>query len=177
VADKVKSGSAPSDALTSHDRDQGAMTDCFYIDFPRRVTLEEYVFAFYTTALFKAERTILSFLVRKPSTDEGALLLSQNQSDSFSAWTVEKRTSEQILLRDFRGDTKSWLMVQPTTTEATQTTRLYFGTVVVPKKISKDGQASVSFVFYLFGGFHRVYSRALLKSAYTSLAKIRSAGK
>ncbi len=153
------------------------MTDCFYIDFPRRVTLEEYVFAFYTTALFKAERAILSFFVRKPSTDEGALLLSQNQSDSFSAWTVEKRTPEKILLRDFRGDTKSWLMVQPTTTEATQTTRLYFGTVVVPKKISKDGQASVSSFFYLFNGLHRVYSRVLLRSAYTRLTQTGSAGK
>lgn len=163
------SESAPSDALTKRDRDKGAMTDCFYIDKPGNVSLEEYISAFYTTRLFKAERAILSIVIRKPSTDKDAILLSQNKTDRFSAWTVEERTFNQILLRDFKGDTKSWLMVQPMTTKALPTTRLYFGTVVVPKKISKDGKASVSYIFHLFGGLHRIYSRALLKSAYNKL--------
>ena len=167
----LESKIAPSGALTAADREQGALTDCFYMDFPRKVTLEEYVYGFYTTSLFRVERAILSVVIRKPSTDRDALLLSQNKTDSFSAWTVESREPDQILLRDYRGDTKSWLMVQPVTVDARPATRLYFGTVAVPKKVSKDGQKSVHFAFYLFGGFHRVYSRALLRSAFKRLSR------
>lgn len=165
----IECESAPADSLTEKDRKQGALTDCFCIDLPRSATLEKYIFAFYTTGLFKAERAILSAVVRKPSTDEEALLLSQDKANSFSAWTVEHRSANQVLLRDFRGDTKSWLMVQPITTDSKTFSRLYFGTVVVPKKVSKDGQKSVSYAFYLFGGLHRLYSRALLRAAYKKL--------
>ena len=165
----LESQIAPSGALTAADRDQGALTDCFYLDIPRKVRLEDYVYAFYTTWLFKVERAILSVVIRKPSTDRDALLLSQNKTFSFSAWTVEVREPDQILLRDYRGDTKSWFMVQPVTVDAKPATRLYFGTVVVPKKVSKEGQKSVHFAFHLFGGFHRLYSRALLRSAFKRL--------
>ena len=156
--------------MTHKDRSKGALTDCFYVDVEQHVTLEDYIFAFYTMRLFKLERAILSFVIRKPSTDEGAFLLSRDKTDTFSAWTVEARTASQILLADFSGRTKSWLMVDPNRAEAAPATRLYFGTVAMPTKVSTDGQPAVSFMFHLFGGFHRVYSRALLKAAYKKVS-------
>ncbi len=170
----ISEGDAPENALTAKDGERGAHTDCFYVDLPWNVTLEQFISAFYTTSLFKIERAILSVTVRKPSTDEGALLLAQNKTQSFAAWSVEGRTLNQILLRDYMGKTKSWLMVEAISINATPATRLYFGSVIVPKKVSEDGRIFIGTIFHLFGGFHKVYSRALLRAAYKKLESSRS---
>ncbi len=47
---------------------------CFYMDLSRKITLEEYINAFYTTGLFKVERAILFLTVHKPSVYRKALL-------------------------------------------------------------------------------------------------------
>jgi len=50
-------------------------------------------------------------------------------------------------------------------------TRLYFGFVVVPKSVSKNGQGSFGVMFNLLDKFHGVYSRALLNAAYKRLLR------
>lgn len=166
---KIYTGELPQNALPIQYRDAGAHTDCYYVDISEQVALEELIQAFYTTPLFKVERAILSVFARKPSSDIDVRELSLAHSDKFSIWTVESRLANQILLRDFTHKTRSWLMTSPAETNDVLNTRLYFGSVVVPKEKSTNGSKSFGVLFHLLGGFHRLYSRALLKSAVKKL--------
>jgi len=113
--------------------------------------------------LFKLERVILKWLVAKPSTDQQAEELARGGRDSFAAWTVEASAPNQLLMRDFLGNTRSWLMVEPR--HEGGVTRLYFGSAVVPHANRKTGQRRLGFGFRALLGFHRRYSRALLTAA------------
>ncbi|MCQ3938418.1 MAG: hypothetical protein DPW18_15420 [Chloroflexi bacterium] len=144
----------------------GAYTDSYCADLPIQISFPEYLFAFYTTPLFKLERLIL-LLVRKPSTDAQAGELANGVRDTFAAWTVEARAENQILMCDFAGSTRSWLMVVP----MEKSTRLYFGSVVVPQRVSKDGKSSLGFIFSTLLGFHKIYSVLLLASARSRLMR------
>ena len=117
----------------------------------------QYVEAFYTTWLFKLERWILKWALSRPSTDAQARELAAGALERFSAWRVEGRADNQLLMRDeFTGRTHSWLM-----TEARAGgTRLYFGSVVLRRG---DGRLGGSFGLLL--GFHKLYSRLLLGAA------------
>ncbi|MBN8658443.1 MAG: hypothetical protein J0M11_22095 [Anaerolineae bacterium] len=144
----------------------GAYTDSYFTELPAKISFSDYVFAFYTTPLFKVERLILTLSVRKPSTDKDARELADGVHTQFAAWTVEAREENQILMCDFAGSTRSWFMTAPTETG----TRLYFGSAVVPHRISKDGKPSLGFFFTALLGFHKVYSVLLL---YSARAKLR----
>jgi hypothetical protein len=157
----------PDQALLSRYRERQAFTDCYVVDVPQPVSLAEYVEAFYTTPLFKLERLFLTFTVDKPSSDADARLMARGESAKFAAWTVEARTEDQILLCDFLGKTRSWLMCVP----QPGGTRLYFGTAVVPKRISAAGQVSLGSAFRLMLVFHRLYAPALLSAAANRLRK------
>jgi hypothetical protein len=143
----------------------GAYTDSYTTIIPTQISFPEYVFAFYTTPLFKVERLILKLLVRKPSTDREVRELADGVRSQFAAWTVEDRSEAQILMCDFAGSTRSWLMSVATETG----THLYFGSVVVPHRTSKAGKPSLGFFFQTLLGFHQIYSVLLLTSARTKL--------
>ncbi|ESQ88796.1 hypothetical protein ABENE_15475 [Asticcacaulis benevestitus DSM 16100 = ATCC BAA-896] len=143
-------------------RDARAYTDGFSLDLPRVVSLTEYILAFYTTPLFKAERLVLTMLVAKPSTDEQARVLAAGDTDAFAAWTVEGRTENQILMCDYQRKTRSWLMCEP---HCTGVTRLYFGSAVVPERIHSNGEVYLGVGFHMLLPFHKLYSYALLRSA------------
>jgi len=96
--------------LKKYDR-PGVYADCYRTDVIGAVTHKEYVGSFYTTSLFKLERTILRWAVSKPSSDIQAIQLADGSTDTFAAWHVEDRCENQLLLCDFRGRTRSWLMV------------------------------------------------------------------
>ena len=157
----------PQDALLRKYRDMGAYTDCYATDIATRVSYAEYVEAFYTTWVFKLERLLLKWLVARPSTDDEARRLSRGELDGFAAWTVEGRAPDQLLLADFMGRTKSWLMVAPLDTTRT---RLYFGSAVVPVG-GKAGRPRLGFNFSALLGFHKLYSRVLLAAAKSRLAR------
>jgi hypothetical protein len=142
----------PTGALLQKYVQSGAYTDCFSTDVSRNYSLADYVEAFYTTWLFKLERVILKVAVSRPSTDEQVKALMAGELDTFAAWYVEDRADDQLLMCDFRDQTRSWFMVTPG--------RLYFGSAVVP-----IDQPS----FKLFIGLHRLYSRALLAAARSRL--------
>lgn len=164
----------PINALSAKCIKQGAFADCFYIDIPKEVVLAEFIKAFYTTALFKTERAILSVVTLKPASDAHAVELAAGRSKHYSAWVVEERVADQIILADISGRTKSWLMVQASDIDGCVATRLYFGSVVVPKKAPDGEKARMGLLFHLLGGFHKLYSRALLKSAYNKLLKVNT---
>jgi hypothetical protein len=163
----VIAGPMPDQALLSRYRERQAFTDCYIADVPHEVSLARYVEAFYTTPLFKAERIVL-LLVGKLSSDDDARVMARGESDRFAAWTVEGRMDDQILLCDFLGKTRSWLMRAP----CPGGTRLYFGTAVLPQRVSATGEASLGWAFRLMLVFHRLYAPALLSAAASRLRKL-----
>lgn len=165
----IRLGELPREALLGKYAQEGAYTDCYFIDIPRAVSQAAYVEVFYTTKLFKVERLILALLAKRPSTDAQAKLLALGETKNFAAWRVEGRTLDQLLLCDFLGSTRSWLMSAVTKDGDSSTTRLYFGSAVVPKIDRVSGRATFGIAFHMLSGFHRLYSRALLRSACSRL--------
>lgn len=161
----IKSTPAPAEALHAGYARAGAYTDCFSTELPGHVTRAQFVEAFYTTWIFKLERWILAWAVARPSTDDDARELAAGVRDRFAAWTVESRATDQLLMCDYLKHTRSWLMVAACVLDGQPATRLYFGSVVVPV---------TRLPYKLLLGFHRLYSRVLLSSARTRLAKLRA---
>jgi hypothetical protein len=161
----------PPDALLGKYREGGAYTDCYAVEVRPPVSQAAYVEAFYTSAVFKVERQLLAWFVSKPATDHEAHLLANGQLDAFSAWTVEGRTAHQLLLCDFQGRTRSWLMSAPVDVNGSPGTRLYFGSAVVPVRDRRTGQATMGWPFRALLGFHKLYSRVLMRAALSRLAQ------
>lgn len=168
----VTSGELPAHALLQRYRASGAYTDCYFVDVERAVSHADYVRAFYTTGPFKTERLILKWAVSRPSTDEQANLLAEAQTDKFAAWYVEARGENQLLLSDFREQTRSWLM----TKAIDGGTRLYFGSAVVKEVDPETREARIGKSYSLLMGFHRLYSRILLSAARRRLLRQGRAG-
>lgn len=138
----------------------GAYTDCFTTVVARQVSAEEFIAAFYTTKLFKCERFVL-FLIGRGTTDAIVGELAAGKADAFAAWTVEGRSESELLVRDFVGLTRSWLMVGA----LENGTRLYFGSAAVPRSKDKAGNPRPGWGFRVFHPFHAIYARALLRAA------------
>jgi hypothetical protein len=167
----MRSRELPPGALLNEYRGGGAYTDAYFTEVPGAVSHSEYVEAFYTTPVFKLERLLLRWLVSKPSTDVQARQLALGTLSAFAAWNVERRAADQVLLSDFTGRTKSWLMVVAVENSGAQlSTRLYFGSAVIPVIHKKSGRPTLGFTFRSLLGFHKIYSRVLLHAARLRLA-------
>ena len=167
----IQSSGLPAHALLTKYTLAGAYTDCYSTEIGRPVSHAEYVEAFYTGSLFKVERLLLAWFISKPSTDAQAKELASGALGAFAAWRVEDRSADQLLMCDYAGRTRSWLMVAPQGNGATASTRLYFGSAVVPVLDKTTGQAKMGFMFKALLGFHKLYSRALLSAARSRLAR------
>ena len=161
----------PAHSLLARYATEGGYTDCFVADVPGDITHAEYVEAFYTSWLFKLERLVLKVLVAKPSTDAEARELASGSRERFAAWSVEARAPQQLLARDFQGKTCSWLMAE-LRPENGATTRLYFGSGIVPR-VQADGQRRLSFTFRLLLPLHQFYARSLLRATVSRLVALR----
>lgn len=161
----IQKCSIPDNALlASYVRDD-TYTDCYKTDVEGVVSHADYVTGFYTTLLFKLERLILKWVVSRPSTDNEARQMAEGSIDTFSAWYVEGRSENQILMCDFRNRTRSWLMISPLLENGAARTRLYFGSAVVPVRNKQTGRTSLGRSFDALVGIHKIYSEALLCSA------------
>ncbi len=165
----IKSCELPEASLLREYLDRGAYTDCYTMEIARPASLAEYIVAFYTTAVFKLERLLLAWFVARPSTDAEVQALASGQLKSFAAWDVEAREPSQILLTDYQGRTRSWLMSTPSPDG--QTTKLFFGSAVVPVEDRRTGQNRMGSTFRALLGFHKLYSRVLLHSAVRRLSR------
>lgn len=121
--------------------------------------------AFYTTPIFKLERLILKLVVSKPSSDTQLDLLIEGGVDEFSAWTIEHRCKNQLLMCDFQGRTRSWFMIEALEGKNGKQTKLYFSSAVVSSKKRNTNMGSSSLGFRPLFWFHRKYSMVLLLSA------------
>ena len=170
----IRACALPANALLRKYLHAGAYVDCYVAEIARPVSHAEFVKAFYTTAVFKAERLILAWF-SLPSTDLQAQELAFGKVSSFAAWKVESRSPDQVLLSDFRGRTRSWLMCAPVAPDTSAaSTRLYFGSAVVPTAKAGSGERRMGIVFHALLGFHKLYSRALLRAAVSRLERCSS---
>ena len=165
----IRASPLPPDALLNRYRASGAYADCYVTEVGRAVAHSEFVEAFYTTVVFKLERLILRLFVSRPSTDAQAGELARGERDSFAAWSVEGRTQNQLLVADFTGRTRSWLMVSAKPDGIG--TRLYFGAAVAPVRNPTTGRTSLGAIFGALLGFHKLYSRVLLWAAELRLSR------
>jgi hypothetical protein len=163
----------PGDAFLSSYQHNGHYTDCFTSDIDRAVSLPQFVEAFYTTPLFKLERALLTLFLSKPSTDMQAAQVAIGETERFSAWTVEQRSADQLLMCDFNGSTQSWFKVAPIENETEFGSRLHFGSAVVFKTDEITGEKRPGLGFKMLLGFHKIYSLALLFSAKRKLIRSR----
>ena len=146
-------------SLADYDRLEHGYADCYTARVSVACGLDDFLIAFYTSGVFKVERLILG-LLGLASSDEEATKLARGEIDSFAAWTVESRDTDQILLADIRGNTRSWLMVESLGSGTT----LFFGSAVLPRKV--DGVSRPpAWIFRALLGFHQLYSRVLLRAA------------
>ena len=158
---KISKQALPDQALLQvYATRSDCFADCYTSTLKRPINLEAYVTAFYGTRLFRTERVILG-AAGFPSTDTNLAALAKGQSDRFAAWRVEALEADQILMCDRSGRTRSWLMIQPEGAG----TRLFFGSAVVPKEEGEE----LGFLFRALLGFHKLYSRALLRAARAAL--------
>lgn len=168
---RIQACELPAKALLQTYRASGAYTDCYFVDIDQPVSQAAYIESFYTTWVFQLERWLLGRFVGRPSTDAEAGALAAGERETFAAWRTEGRDSEQLLLCDFQGRTRSWLMSTNVPGEAMPHTRLWFGSAVVPVRDPRTGRSGLGFAFRALLGFHRFYSRVLLRATVTRLRR------
>lgn len=162
---KVRRALLPPEALLASYAASDAYTDCYTIELARRVALADFMYAFYTTPIFKLERWILARTLGAASSDDDARRLAEGESTTFAAWHVEARQESQALL--VAGRTRSWLMVVPLPPDAGASTALYFGSAVLARP-----RGGLGWQFKALLGFHRLYSRILLGLAARRLSRV-----
>jgi hypothetical protein len=155
-----------------HPERWGNYGDCFSVSVERGASLADFVFAFYTSPLFRIERLILGVLARAPAGDGDAHALAQGSATRFSIWYAGERTVTQLLMCDRYERTRSWFQVVPLDGGRTL---LRFGSAVAaaPATAAPSSAASAdaakaatsSAVFRLLLGFHILYSQLLLSAA------------
>jgi hypothetical protein len=176
--DRARQEAAPGDALLKtyrggvHPERWGRYGDCFSVRIDRTVSLSDFVFAFYTTPVFRIERWMLRVLIGAPSSDAGARALADGSAASFSAWYVGDRTATQLLMCDRYERTRSWFRVAAL---AGGGTLLQFGSAVAAAR-DKGAEASPQTTgFRLLLRFHVLYSQILLNATKASLDRARPA--
>jgi hypothetical protein len=144
-------------------KDGDGYADCYETTVAGSITQQAFIEAFYTTPLFKIERTLLKYFASKPASDADVKQLAAGKATEFSAWRVEEQSASELLLADFTGRTRSWLKAMPVTGSAS--TRLYFGSAIVPRRSQDARNPGMGWLFHALLGFHRLYSRLLLSAA------------
>lgn len=147
-------------------------TDCYITEMAGEIPFAAYVEAFYTTWLFKLERALLA-LAAKPATDLQAKELAAGTRTAFAAWSVEEHTEDQLLMCDITARTRSWFMTAPIDSDSSPATRLYFGSAITTVRSKTTGRETIGLAFQALTGFHKLYSRALLRAARARLEDMR----
>ena len=161
---KITETAPPPHSLIAPFADRDAhYTDCFEVACDGAVTLSEFITAFYTQPLFRAERLVLRFAAGARSTDADVAALAQGRAAHFAVWRVSARRIDEVLLEQEGGRTCSWLQAGGG--------KLRFGSVVVPVR-GRGGTLTLGPVFHSLLGAHKYYSRALLAGAARKLTSL-----
>jgi len=149
----------PEEALPQRYRAARAHTDCYTAEVPGEISLPAFIAAFYDSQAFRPERVLLGLLLGMKAGAAEVAALAEGRIERFSAWTVEARAADQILLCDYQHRTRSWLMVAPGSTPGT--TRLHFGSAVTRTGRTRAARLGEGLMFTGLLWFHALYSRAL----------------
>jgi hypothetical protein len=166
--------SAPGDSLLKTYRGAvrperwGAYADCFAVSVDRDVDLTAFVFAFYTSPVFRIEGFLLHALLGVSSSEADARAVAGGTTDKFSAWYVGQRTPTQLLMCDRYERTRSWFCATPAIGGGT---RLQFGSAVAAKRDEKTGVRAMGGGFHWLLWFHILYSQVLLHAAKLKLQR------
>ncbi|HEY2682441.1 MAG TPA: hypothetical protein VGI93_02950 [Steroidobacteraceae bacterium] len=165
----IKRSAVPQHALLRthggrHPERWGGYQDCFRVRISGSISLAEFVFAFYTSRVFKLERLLLRTFLGIRSSDEDAQTLIAGTTDTFAAWYQGARTPSELLMCDRFESTRSWFMVEPVAGGASE---LCFGSAVA----SGLGRSAMPSRFRLLLVFHVLYSQVLLHSAVRGLVR------
>jgi hypothetical protein len=169
---------APEDALLktyrggAHPERWGRYGDCFSVRVDRAVSIADFVFAFYTSPVFRIERWMLRAFIGARSSDMGARALADGSATTFAAWYVADRSTTQLLMCDRFERTRSWFRVVALDAGGTL---LQFGSAVAAGRDKGTEGAPQSRGFRVLLGFHVLYSQILLNAAKSSLKKARAA--
>jgi hypothetical protein len=144
--------------------------DCFVASVDRSVSLAEFVFAFYTSPVFRLERLILGIVTGTWSTDAQARQLADGAESSFAVWRVGERTATQLLMCDRYERTRSWFSVVPLSDGKTL---LQFGSAVASGRRNPPAPRMRLSLFRLLLKFHVVYSRVLLHAAEGRMLRVQ----
>jgi hypothetical protein len=136
--------------------------DCFAVTVDRITDLAAFVFAFYTSPVFRIERLILGLLAGAPSTDAEVRRLAEGSGTSFAVWRLGERTATQLLMCDRYERTRSWFRVVPLSHGKTL---LQFGSAVASRSGGQPATGTRVRLFRLLLKFHIVYSQVLLYAA------------
>jgi hypothetical protein len=147
--------------------------DCFAVSVDRVVSLADFVFAFYTSDVFRIERRMLGVLAGAPSTDAEARQLAAGSDISFAIWRVAERTTTQLLMCDRYGRTRSWFGVVPLDQGRTL---LQFGSAVASRSNARTANWARRSLFRVLMKFHVVYSQVLLQAAKRGVMKLQGSG-
>jgi hypothetical protein len=161
----------PADALLktfrggAHPERWQSYADCFAIIVDREVNLADFVFAFYSSAVFRFERLMLLVLLGAPSSRADARAVADGSRAEFAAWYVGARTATQLLMCDRYERTRSWFRAEPMQGGKT---RLQFGSAVASTK-AETSEAAPGGRFGVLLRFHILYSQVLLYAATVNL--------
>lgn len=156
----------PGGSLLDQRASELGYTDAWTTTLDGPVSLSDFIVAFWTTPIFRAERLLLT-LIGWPSTAHAARALADGASERFAAWRLEARRDDEILLFDASGRTCSWFRVEPVGTTGT---RLWFGSGITAIARPQGSTPTIGPGFRALLGAHRVYSRVLLAQARRQLA-------
>jgi len=145
--------------------------DCFRTSVDQVVSLAEFVFAFYTSPIFRIERVILGLLAGTPSTDTEARRLADGSGMSFAVWRVGQRTATQLLMCDRFERTRSWFGVVPLSDGKTL---LQFGSAVASRSVERSARRIPVSLFRVLLKFHVMYSQVLLHAAKAGVMRSRA---
>jgi hypothetical protein len=151
----------PPASLLARHAAPGDHVDCYTVELPRAVGLEEFVTAFYSSVGFLPERLVLALIGRGGTLAE-ARALARGEASRFAAWRVEARGEHELLLIDYLGRTRSWLMAELL---SSGDTRLHFGSGILRRQGDKPRDRLERGLFRALLPFHALYSPVLLGAA------------
>lgn len=145
--------------------------DCFAVTVDGTTELAAFVFAFYTSPVFRIERLILRLLAGASATDTEAQRLAHGSGTGFAIWQVGERTTTQLLMCDRYERTRSWFRVVPLNGGKTL---LQFGSAVASRSGDQPATRTRGRLFRLLLKFHVVYSQVLLHAAKRGVMRSRA---
>ncbi|WP_299989607.1 hypothetical protein [uncultured Ruegeria sp.] len=128
----------------------------------------EYIMAMFDSPVFRIERALLALAAFKPSFAKDVAALALVENDQIACWKTVQRTQQELQMKVEKGRVRTWLMVEPAQGGAS---KLWFGSAIVPKPAQTGKAGGIGFVFRTLMGFHKLYSRVLLRAAIRGLKR------